>query len=141
MDDLRTPPSPGKRQLVVVGGGMVAHRLVEALTARDRGEQWSVDVFAEESRPPYDRVALTSFFSGRDGQDTRPRRRRSGSTARETTPCADPMARGSAPPRRPMSPASPSTSRPVTEPGRMRLRILATGAEKGGCGGTTHADE
>lgn len=53
----------------MVGGGMVAHRLVEALSDRDDARQWSVDVFAEESRPPYDRVALTSFFSGRDPDD------------------------------------------------------------------------
>src|SRR4051812_32524553 len=44
------------RRLVVVGGGMVAHRLVEALTDRDLDGAWQVDVFAEESRPPYDRV-------------------------------------------------------------------------------------
>ncbi len=69
MDDLRTPRTRDRRRLAVVGGGMVAHRLVEALTDRDGGEQWSVDVFAEESRPPYDRVALTSFFSGRDPDD------------------------------------------------------------------------
>ena len=69
MDDQRTPPSSGARRLVVVGGGMVAHRLVEALSDRDDTQQWSVDVFAEESRPPYDRVALTSFFSGRDPDD------------------------------------------------------------------------
>ena len=49
---------------------MVAHRLVEALTDRDdRRRDWQIDVFAEESRPPYDRVALTSFFSGRDPDD------------------------------------------------------------------------
>ncbi len=48
---------------------MVAHRLVEALTDRDVDGDWQVDVFAEESRPPYDRVALTSFFSGRDPED------------------------------------------------------------------------
>ncbi|WP_036227654.1 nitrite reductase large subunit NirB [Marmoricola sp. URHB0036] len=58
-----------RRRLVVVGGGMVAHRLVEALTDRDLDGAWQVDVFAEESRPPYDRVALTSFFSGRDPDD------------------------------------------------------------------------
>jgi len=57
------------KRLVVVGGGMVAHRLVEALTERDPDGTWCVDVFAEESRPPYDRVALTSFFSGRDPDD------------------------------------------------------------------------
>ena len=59
-----------QRRLVVVGGGMVAHRLVEALADRDDAtSSWPVDVFAEESRPPYDRVALTSFFSGRDPED------------------------------------------------------------------------
>jgi nitrite reductase (NADH) large subunit len=58
-----------QRRLVVVGGGMVAHRLVEAMRDRDTGDAWHIDVFAEESRPPYDRVALTSFFSGRDPDD------------------------------------------------------------------------
>ncbi|TWH73074.1 nitrite reductase large subunit NirB [Modestobacter roseus] len=63
--------NPGPRQLVVVGGGMVAHRLVEALV--DRGgvgpAGWQVTVLAEEPRAPYDRVALTSYFSGRDPED------------------------------------------------------------------------
>jgi nitrite reductase (NADH) large subunit len=68
MDEHRTRPSD-RRRLVVVGGGMVAHRLVEALTDRETEGVWQVDVFAEESRPPYDRVALTSFFSGRDPDD------------------------------------------------------------------------
>ena len=68
MDELCTTEDSRKR-LVVVGGGMVAHRLVEALTDRDTAGEWEVQVFAEESRPPYDRVALTSFFSGRDPED------------------------------------------------------------------------
>lgn len=54
------------RRLVVVGGGMVAQRLVEALRDRDREGAWHVNVLAEEPRAPYDRVALTSYFSGRD---------------------------------------------------------------------------
>ncbi|BDO42410.1 nitrite reductase large subunit NirB [Cellulomonas sp. NTE-D12] len=53
-------------QLVVVGGGMVAQRLVEAVRARDEDRTWQVTVLAEEPRAPYDRVALTSYFSGRD---------------------------------------------------------------------------
>ena len=57
------------RHLVVVGGGMVAHRLVEALRARDTGTTWRVTVLAEEPRLPYDRVALTTYFSGRDPQE------------------------------------------------------------------------
>ena len=58
-----TPDDP--RRLVVVGGGMVAHRLVEALRDRDADGRWHVTVLAEEPRPPYDRVALTSYFAGR----------------------------------------------------------------------------
>ncbi|MDX3002625.1 nitrite reductase large subunit NirB [Kribbella solani] len=57
------------RHVVVVGGGMVAHRLVEALRQRDTSTSHRITVFAEEPRLPYDRVALTSYFSGRDPQD------------------------------------------------------------------------
>ena len=64
---MTTTATPSR--LVVVGGGMVAHRLVEALRARDEAGRWQVDVFAEEPRAPYDRVALTTYFSGRDAAD------------------------------------------------------------------------
>ncbi|WP_308121906.1 nitrite reductase large subunit NirB [Actinotalea ferrariae] len=57
------------QHLVVVGGGMVAHRLVEALRDRDADGAWRVTVLAEEPRAPYDRVALTSYFSGRNAED------------------------------------------------------------------------
>ena len=57
------------KHLVVVGGGMVAQRLVEALRARDTGGVWRVSLFAEEPRKPYDRVALTSYFSARDADE------------------------------------------------------------------------
>ena len=50
--------------VVVVGGGMVAHRFVEALRSRDTGSAFSVTVLAEEARAPYDRVGLSAFFSG-----------------------------------------------------------------------------
>src|SRR4051794_33186366 len=69
-----------QRRLVVVGGGMVAQRLVEALL--DRGDRsgpsgsgdehpggWVVDVLTEEPHAPYDRVGLTSYFAGRSPQD------------------------------------------------------------------------
>ncbi len=52
--------------VVVVGHGMVGHRFVEALTARDDAGQFRVTVLAEERRPAYDRVALSSFFDGAD---------------------------------------------------------------------------
>ncbi|RSM37375.1 nitrite reductase large subunit [Amycolatopsis balhimycina DSM 5908] len=47
--------------LVVAGHGMVAHRLVEAVRAEDSEGAWRVVVLAEELRPAYDRVALTSY--------------------------------------------------------------------------------
>ncbi|MCU1693458.1 MAG: nitrite reductase [Frankiales bacterium] len=55
-----------RRTLVVVGHGMVGHRLVESAVARGLLEEWDVVVHAEEDRPAYDRVALTSWFEGRD---------------------------------------------------------------------------
>jgi nitrite reductase (NADH) large subunit len=47
------------KQLVVVGNGMVGHRLVQALADRDT-RSWHVTVLGEETRPAYDRVALSS---------------------------------------------------------------------------------
>lgn len=57
------------KQLVVVGGGMVARRLVDALRERDTDGRWAITLLCEEPRAPYDRVALTSYFSGRDPDD------------------------------------------------------------------------
>ena len=57
------------QHLVVGGGGMVAQRLVEAMRDRDADGRWRITVLAEEPRRPYDRVALTSYFSGRDADD------------------------------------------------------------------------
>ncbi|HET6291552.1 MAG TPA: nitrite reductase large subunit NirB [Amycolatopsis sp.] len=49
------------RKLVVAGHGMVAHRLVEAVRAEDKTGEWRIVVLAEEARPAYDRVVLTSY--------------------------------------------------------------------------------
>jgi nitrite reductase (NADH) large subunit len=54
------------RTLVVAGHGMVAHRLVEAVRADDRDGTWRIVVLAEEPRPAYDRVGLTSYVDGWD---------------------------------------------------------------------------
>ncbi|MGQ0575973.1 MAG: nitrite reductase large subunit NirB [Pseudonocardia sp.] len=51
-------------EMVVVGGGMVAHRLVAALRDRDVTGAWRVTVLAQEPRPAYDRVALSSYVDG-----------------------------------------------------------------------------
>ena len=57
-----------RRTLVVTGYGMVAHRFVEAVCERGLTtgpSGWDVRVLAEEAVPAYDRVALSSCFSGR----------------------------------------------------------------------------
>ena len=51
-----------RRQLVVIGHGMVGHRFVQAAVERGLTETYDVVVVGAEPRPAYDRVALTSFF-------------------------------------------------------------------------------
>lgn len=52
--------------LVVVGHGMVGHRLVREVRERDRTDAWRVVVLAGESRPAYDRIALSAYARGAD---------------------------------------------------------------------------
>ncbi|MFC4004312.1 nitrite reductase large subunit NirB [Prauserella oleivorans] len=54
------------RTLVVVGHGMVAHRLVEAVRSDDVDATWRIVVLGEENRPAYDRVGLTSYVDSWD---------------------------------------------------------------------------
>ena len=56
------------KQLVVVGNGMVGHRLVQALADRDT-RSWHVTVLGEETRPAYDRVALSSYVDGTSAEE------------------------------------------------------------------------
>ncbi len=60
---LRTP-----QEIVVVGAGMVAHRFVESLISRAE-RPMHVTVIGDEARRPYDRAALTGFFSGMTPED------------------------------------------------------------------------
>ncbi|MEU8704851.1 nitrite reductase large subunit NirB [Streptomyces sp. NPDC048565] len=67
-----TAPTAGVPTIVVVGHGMVGQRFLEALA--DRGLTAAagtarVVVLCEEPRPAYDRVQLTSYFSGRTPED------------------------------------------------------------------------
>ncbi|WEV79584.1 nitrite reductase large subunit NirB [Janibacter cremeus] len=64
-----TAPTASPQHLVIVGGGMVARRLVDALRERDGQGRWAITLIGEEPRAPYDRVALTSYFAGRDPED------------------------------------------------------------------------
>ncbi|MFC8531674.1 nitrite reductase large subunit NirB [Nocardia sp. NPDC057227] len=54
--------STATRTAVVVGHGMVGHRFVEALRARDTEGTWRVIVLSEEALPAYDRVGLSSYI-------------------------------------------------------------------------------
>jgi len=56
-------------KLVIVGNGMVGQRFLEQLVGRTSGAAAEITVFCEEPRPAYDRVQLTSFFSGRSAAD------------------------------------------------------------------------
>jgi nitrite reductase (NADH) large subunit len=58
------PHRTGRPRVVVVGYGMVGHRFLEALAERDAFAGLRVTVLAEEPRAAYDRVQLTSYFSG-----------------------------------------------------------------------------
>src|ERR1700741_3073241 len=54
-------------KIVVIGNGMVGQRFLEKLVGQ--GRDFEVTVFCEEPRPAYDRVQLTSFFSGKTAAD------------------------------------------------------------------------
>jgi len=56
-------------KVVVVGNGMVGQRFLEHLVSRMSGVSPEVTVFCGEPRPAYDRVQLTSFFSGKSAAD------------------------------------------------------------------------
>jgi nitrite reductase (NADH) large subunit len=55
-----------RTRIVVVGNGMVGQRFLEKLPA---AESFDITVIAEEPRPAYDRVQLSSFFSGKTAED------------------------------------------------------------------------
>ena len=50
-----------QRRVVVIGHGMVGHRFVEALRARDGDGRWWITILAEEHDAAYDRVGLTAY--------------------------------------------------------------------------------
>jgi len=58
-------------RVAVIGNGMVGQRFLEQLVAHAKksGSECEITVFCEEPRPAYDRVQLTSFFSGKSALD------------------------------------------------------------------------
>ncbi|MEX3809697.1 nitrite reductase large subunit NirB [Paraburkholderia sp. BR13439] len=55
-------------KIIVIGHGMVGHKLVECLALQD-AHDLDITVLGEESRPAYDRVHLSEFFSGKTAED------------------------------------------------------------------------
>jgi nitrite reductase (NADH) large subunit len=55
-----------QRTVAVIGHGMVGHRFVEALRARDTDGAWRIVVFGEEDDAAYDRVGLSSYVGAWD---------------------------------------------------------------------------
>ncbi|HET6910040.1 MAG TPA: nitrite reductase large subunit NirB [Mycobacteriales bacterium] len=55
---------PRGDRILVIGYGMVAHRLLQALAARGITQRNDVVVIGGETRPAYDRVQLSSAFAG-----------------------------------------------------------------------------
>ena len=54
-----------RRRLVVVGHGMVAHRLLDELVRLDSPDPWQIDVVGAEPYAPYNRLLLGEVLAGR----------------------------------------------------------------------------
>jgi nitrite reductase (NADH) large subunit len=55
------------KRIIVIGNGMVGYKFCEKL--RSRSKDVSLIIYGEEPRPAYDRVHLSSFFSGKSADD------------------------------------------------------------------------
>jgi nitrite reductase (NADH) large subunit len=58
-----------KEKLIVVGNGMVGHKFLESLVDMEQAQNYDITVLCEEPRAAYDRVYLTSYFSGKTAED------------------------------------------------------------------------
>ncbi|MBT9313670.1 nitrite reductase large subunit NirB [Leptothoe kymatousa] len=58
-----------KQTLIVVGNGMVGHRLLELMVAKGALEHWNLITFCEEPRVAYDRVHLSEYFVDKTAAD------------------------------------------------------------------------
>ncbi|WP_163933541.1 nitrite reductase large subunit NirB [Paraferrimonas sp. SM1919] len=58
-----------KSKVLVIGNGMVGHRFIEDLCLLDSDKQFQITTFAEEPRLAYDRVQLSSYFTGNSADD------------------------------------------------------------------------
>src|SRR5687768_11863165 len=59
----------GFKTIVVVGNGMVGHKLIDLLIRRDAARRFRIVTFCEENTLAYDRVNLSSYFSGKTADE------------------------------------------------------------------------
>jgi nitrite reductase (NADH) large subunit len=57
------------KRVIVVGNGMVGYKFCEKLRSKEAAKSFEVIVYGEEPRPAYDRVHLSSYFSGSTADD------------------------------------------------------------------------
>lgn len=58
-----------KQNLIVIGNGMVGHKFLESMVELGQADNYNITVLCEEPRPAYDRVYLSSYFSGKTADD------------------------------------------------------------------------
>ncbi len=58
-----------KKNLIVIGNGMVGHKFLELMIAKGATQKWNLITFCEEPRVAYDRVNLSGYFSGKTAAD------------------------------------------------------------------------
>jgi nitrite reductase (NADH) large subunit len=58
-----------KKNLIVIGNGMVGHKFLELMIAKGAMQEWNLITFCEEPRVAYDRVNLSGYFSGKTAAD------------------------------------------------------------------------
>ena len=56
-------------KIVIIGNGMVGYKFCEKLTAHSNTYHFNLVVFGEETRPAYDRVHLSEYFSGKSAEE------------------------------------------------------------------------
>ena len=61
--------SEKKKQVIVIGNGMSCFRFCEKLLEYDAHHQYAVTVLGDELIPAYDRVSLSTLFSGKSDTD------------------------------------------------------------------------
>ena len=55
-----------KKNIVVIGNGMVGYKFCEKFVAKAGSKDFQLIVFGEEPRPAYDRVHLSEYFTHKD---------------------------------------------------------------------------